>query len=102
MNDVSSELALRELQLLRAEVANLQELLRAITSGDVDAVVVGAAGESQLYGGATAARPYRLIVEEMGEGAALISASGLILYVNKRLAQLLDCQIKALGGHCQQ
>ena len=98
MNDVSSELAPTELQLLRAEVANLQEQLRAITSGDVDAVVVGAAGESQLYGGATADRPYRLIVEEMGEGAAMISASGLILYVNKRLAQLLDCQIEALVG----
>jgi PAS domain S-box-containing protein/putative nucleotidyltransferase with HDIG domain len=98
MNDVSSELEPTELQLLRAEVANLQELVRAITSGDVDAVVVGAAGETQLYSSATADRPYRLIVEEMGEGAAMISASGLILYVNKRLAQLLDCQIEALVG----
>ncbi len=98
MNDFSPHPGPSELELLRAEVADLKELVRAITSGEVDALVVGQAGETQLYSSATADRPYRLIVEEMGEGAAMISATGLILFVNKRLTQLLDCKSEALLG----
>ena len=37
----------------------------------------------------TADRPYRMFVENMREGAATLSSSGLILYANRRLAELL-------------
>ncbi len=87
-----------ELEQLRTEVAELQELLRAITSGELDSVVVGDGAENQIYSSSTADRNYRLIVEGMGEGAVMISATGLILFVNTRLTQLLGCKSEALIG----
>ena len=38
---------------------------------------------------ATADRPYRMFVENMRDGAATLSSTGLILYANRRLAELL-------------
>jgi diguanylate cyclase (GGDEF)-like protein len=46
----------------------------------------------------TADRPYRIFVENMREGAATVSSSGLILYANRRLADLLSCSIETVVG----
>jgi diguanylate cyclase (GGDEF)-like protein len=37
----------------------------------------------------TADRPYRMFVENMRDGAATLSSAGLILYANRRLAEML-------------
>ena len=71
-------------------MAEAEDTLRAIGAGEVDAFVVSEAGlEHQVFTLATADRPYRMFVENMREGAATISSSGLILYANRRLAELL-------------
>ena len=78
-----------ELRRLRTQVADLSAALAAIRSGDVDALVQGENGSVELYSSSSADRPYRVIVEQMGEGAATFSAEGLILFANRRLAQLI-------------
>ncbi|MCO8129052.1 EAL domain-containing protein [Acidimicrobiia bacterium EGI L10123] len=76
--------------LLRLEEA--QDTLRAIGLGEVDAFVVSDGGTGQrVFTLSTADRPYRRFVENMRDGAATVSPAGVILYANRRLAELLSC-----------
>jgi PAS domain S-box-containing protein len=95
------------LQLLRLENNTLREKLReaeetldAIRNGDVDAVVVSGADEvPRVYTLETADQTYRLLVEEMQEGALTLTRSGDILYCNRRLAELVETQPeRVIGG----
>lgn len=98
MNQSGGPLQEGELLRLRRQVDDLSSALHAIRSGDVDVLVRDDSGSIQLYSRHSADRPYRLIVEEMGEGAATVSATGRILFANQRLAHLLDRDRSALIG----
>ena len=74
---------------MRAHIAQLEEALQAIRSGGIDSVIVGPPGAEQIHPIMGADRSYRAIVEEMGEGAAAVSERGIVLYVNRQLADLL-------------
>lgn len=67
-----------------------EETLRAIAAGEVDAFVVSDGGKRRVYTVSTADRPYRMFVENMRDGAATVSSLGLILYANRRLAEMLS------------
>ena len=74
---------------LLARLKTAEETLRAIQSGEVDALMVsGRRGEQvvSLKGGEPA---YRLLVEAMSEGAATLSRDGTFLYCNRRFAELI-------------
>lgn len=82
-----------QVENLQHQVEDLQAALQAITRGEVDALLLESSGSNpdetaKVYTSTTADRPYRLIVEQMGEGAATISSGGLVLYANQRLAEL--------------
>jgi diguanylate cyclase (GGDEF)-like protein/PAS domain S-box-containing protein len=67
-----------------------EDMLRAIAAGEVDAFVVSAGrAQRRVFTLATADRPYRIFVENMRDGAVTLSSSGLILYANQRVAELL-------------
>jgi phosphoserine phosphatase RsbU/P len=87
-----------ELGRLRAQIVELDRALTAIRAGDVDAVVLGGPHGSQVYTLVSADRPYRVIVEEMGDGAVTVSERGIILYANQRLADLVGADRTALLG----
>jgi PAS domain S-box-containing protein len=83
---------------MRARLAEAEETLRAIRAGEVDAVIVqGDAGE-QVYTLRNADQPYRTVVEQMHEGAAILSTSGDILYCNSRFAELVATPLEAVIG----
>jgi len=74
---------------LLARLETAEETLRAIQSGEVDALMVSGRGGEQvvsLRGGEPA---YRMLVEAMSEGAATLSRSGSVLYCNHRFAELI-------------
>jgi PAS domain S-box-containing protein len=74
---------------LLARLRTAEETLRAIQAGEVDALIVsGRRGEQvlTLKGGEPA---YRMLVEAMSEGAATISRDGVLLYCNRRFAELI-------------
>ncbi len=77
-----------QLLQLQARIDDLQDALGAIRAGGVDAVVLGQPGEEEIYTLSSADRPYRLIVEEMGDGAATLSPDGTVLFVNRQLEDL--------------
>jgi sigma-B regulation protein RsbU (phosphoserine phosphatase) len=87
-----------ELARLRTQILELDRALTAIRAGDVDAVVLGGPQGHQLYTLVSADRPYRVIVEEMGDGAVTVSERGTILYANLRLADLIETDRAALLG----
>ena len=72
-----------------ARLRAAEETLRAIQSGEVDALMVsGRRGDQvvSLKGGELA---YRMLVEAMSEGAATLSRNGVLLYCNRRFAELI-------------
>jgi diguanylate cyclase (GGDEF)-like protein/PAS domain S-box-containing protein len=80
-------------------LAEAEDTLRAIGAGEVDAFVVSDGGSGRrVFTLATADRPYRKFVENMRDGAATLSSSGLILYANRRLAELLSCSREIVVG----
>jgi signal transduction histidine kinase/ActR/RegA family two-component response regulator len=80
-------------------MAEAEDTLRAIGTGEIDAFVVSDGGSGRrVFTLSTADRPYRMFVENMRDGAATLSASGLILYANQRLAELLSCSRAAIVG----
>lgn len=84
--------------ILRQRLAEMEETLRAIREGEIDAIVVGSKGSPAVYTLKSAAEPYRLIVEQMSEGALTISSDGIILYCNTAFARMLDVPREKLVG----
>lgn len=99
------EILRQEVESLRQQLAETkerlvvtEETLQAIRSGEVDAVVVSTSQGTQVFTLQGADYVYQCLVEQMGEGAATVSTEGLILYCNKRLAELLNFPLKNLIG----
>ena len=87
-----------EIEALRARLAEAEEVLRAIHYGEVDAVVVTGWRGEQVYALAGADSVYRQLVEQMGEGAATLSAEGVLLYCNAGLTKMMERPLDRLLG----
>ena len=84
---------------LRARLHELEETLRAIRSGQVDALVVYAPdGGDRIFTLQGAEHPYRVLVEAMNEGAATMTSDGLVLFANQHFARMLDIPLEKLIG----
>src|SRR5438045_177139 len=86
-----------EIESLRDRLFEAEELCRALSNGEVDAVVVGANDHSKrvlLMSGAYAR--YRQIVEKMDQGAVTLTGSGEILFANAAFAALFDLPLTKL------
>ena len=65
--------AAEEIRSLTARLAEAEDTLRAVRSGEIDAFIVqGPLGE-QIYALRSAEQPYRNLVEDMLEGATAFS-----------------------------
>jgi PAS domain S-box-containing protein len=83
---------------LIARLSEAEETLRAIRSGEVDAIVVkGQAGE-KVFTLQGADHTYRVFVERMNEGAAVLSSDHTILHCNQRFARFLGRGIQNVIG----
>jgi PAS domain S-box-containing protein len=86
-----------ENQRLQQRLAEAEDTLRALKAGEVDAVVVETDRE-QVYTLDAADKPYRLLVEQMPQGAASFTTDGVILHGNRRFASLLGQPLEKLIG----
>jgi PAS domain S-box-containing protein len=93
-HEVSSQERIAELS---AQLEEAQETLRAIRSGEVDALSVLEA-PAQHYTLRSTEQPYRSLVEEMQDGAAILGGDGRIIYCNRQLAGLLASSVETLVG----
>lgn len=90
--------ALQRIAELNARLEEAEETLRAVGAGEVDAFIVqGPAGE-QIYALRSPEQPYRTLVEEMQEGAGILTRAGDILYCNRQLAALVGISLEEMIG----
>jgi PAS domain S-box-containing protein len=87
-----------EVEDLRAQLREAQEALEVIRSGEVDALVVGGPLGQHVYTITNADRPYRLLIEQMKDGAVTLSRTGLIVYCNEAFASLLGRPAGQISG----
>jgi PAS domain S-box-containing protein len=84
---------------LRSRLREAEDTLEAIRSGAVDAIVMGDDGNRQIYTLDSADRPYRELVEQMQEGALVLSGEGVVLYANQRSGEILGRPTGQVIGH---
>jgi PAS domain S-box-containing protein len=87
----------REASLL-TEIGNLSAALDAIRTGGIDAVMIPGPEGENLYAMTSTDRPYRVLVEKMGQGAVTVSERGTVLYANQKFADLTDSDRARLLG----
>ena len=85
---------LKELAELRVRLEEAEETLRAIRSGEVDALVVG----NRVFTLKSAETPYRVLVEAMNEVAVTLTPDGTVCYSNGRLSELLRLPHESVIG----
>lgn len=89
-----------QLRNLRARLAELEDTLSAIRSGEVDALIVNGPRGNQVYSLKGAEQPYRAFIEQMHEGAVTVDLAGMILYCNRRFAEMLGMPLeRVIGGN---
>ena len=88
----------RELAELRDRLAEAEETLRAIRTGEVDAVVVAGKQGPQVFTLEGAGHAYRVLIESMNEGALTLTATGVILYANHCFARMVKRPLEQVLG----
>jgi PAS domain S-box-containing protein len=88
----------RELAELRVRLAETEQTLRAIRSGEVDSVVVAGKQGSQVFTLEGAEHAYRVLIESMNEGALTLTADKTILYANQCFARMVKCPLEQVMG----
>jgi PAS domain S-box-containing protein len=80
---------LQENETLRARVEYLENTLRAIQSDEVDAVVVYTPQGERIFTLESAEYQYRILIENMHEGALVMAHDHTIMYCNQCFAEML-------------
>lgn len=75
-----------------------EEIIRAISGGEVDAFVISANDDPQVITLSTADRAYRLLTDKMTQGAVTVGPDSTILYANAPFARLLGVALHTLAG----
>ena len=83
---------------LQRRLEEAEETLRAIREGEVDALVVGGPEGEVVYTLTSADYPYRLMIDEMNEGAVSVAPDALILYSNRNFAAILGLARSNMSG----
>jgi PAS domain-containing protein len=92
-----------QIRRLTEKLAEAEETLRAVRSGEIDAFIVQGPDGEQVYALRSAEQPYRNLIEDMLEGAAILTTDGDIAYCNRRFAELLAMPLEeAVGGRMER
>ena len=83
---------------LVARLGEAEETLRAVRSGEVDAIVVNGQGGEKVFTLQGADHTYRVFVERMNEGAAVLSSDHTVLHCNGRFARFLGGRLQSVIG----
>lgn len=83
---------------LKARLADSEETLHAITTGEVDAVIVSGASGKQVFTLHGAEHVFRCMIEEMDQGALTLTDEGTILYCNRAFAEMIQAPMDKVIG----
>ncbi|MDP3071248.1 MAG: PAS domain-containing protein [Opitutaceae bacterium] len=88
----------RTLAALRTRLAEAEATIRAIRSGEVDAIMGTDKRGPQVFTLEGANHPYRVLIESMNEGALTLTADKTILYANHCFARMVLCPLEQVTG----
>jgi PAS domain S-box-containing protein len=91
-----------EIKELKARFAEAEETLNAIRNGEVDALVATGPGGDRIFTLQGAETSYRILVEEMNQGALMLIPDGTIVYANTRFAGLSKTPLEQVIGSSWQ
>lgn len=94
----SIDALLYENKSLRSRLEEAEEALRSIRSGEVDALVLPGPNGNEVFTLETADHAYRVLIEEMQEGAVVVAEDGSTVYANLRFAQMLKEPLEKVMG----
>lgn len=83
---------------LRLRLEEAEETLRAIREGEVDGLIINGSQGEQVFTLVSADYPYRMLIEQMNEGAVTLSQDGIILYCNPSFARITKTPLQELIG----
>ncbi|MGE5575172.1 MAG: PAS domain S-box protein [Ignavibacteria bacterium] len=98
MQNKTNEDLMAEVQELRTQLEEAQDTLDAIRRGEVDGLVVSTPKGEQVYTISGAERPYRALIEDMREGAVILSDDDTILYCNSGFAKMMKRPSEKIVG----
>src|SRR5690349_25140147 len=87
-----------EIDELQRRLEEAEETLRAIREGEVDALVIDGPQGEVIYTVTSADYPYRLMIDEMNEGAVSVSPDSYILYSNRNFGSILGFTETSASG----
>ncbi len=93
-----SKKLLDEIEGLRLRLQEAEGTLDAIRRGEVDALVVSGPDGDQVYTLTGANQTYRIVLETMNEGAAIIGSDSTVLFCNARLSGILKTPCERIVG----
>ena len=83
---------------LRKRLQAAEDTVRAISTGEVDALVVARPDGDQVITLAGAELAYRVLFDQMNEGAVTLTRDGLIGYCNRRFAAIVQTPLARVIG----
>lgn len=83
---------------LRAKLQESEDILEAIRTGAVDALTIQGPNGPQIYTIKGADHTYRILIEEMNEGALTLNRQAIILFCNSRFAEFLRLPLEKVIG----
>jgi signal transduction histidine kinase len=89
---------LERIRALEARLEEANETIRAFSNGEVDAIVASGPEGDRVYTLKGADETYRVMVQEMAEGALTLTPDGLILFSNQQFARMLSCPLEHVIG----
>jgi len=89
-------------QELVTRLREAEETIQAIRSGAVDAIVVNGPAGEKVFTLQGADHTYRVFVERMNEGAAVLSSDHTVLHCNRRFAGFLGVPLQSVIGSSLQ
>ena len=89
---------LEQLQDLQRKLGETQETLRALQTGEADAIVVAAGDGHRVYSLIGADAAYRLWIQSMAEGALMLTADRLVFFANHQFAEMAGAPLHRIAG----
>jgi PAS domain S-box-containing protein len=88
----------RQAEWFPARLTEAETTLQAIRNGEIDALIVAGSDGDRVYTLHSAEEPYRNLVEQMQEGAVVLTGAGDILYANARFAVMVGKPLESVVG----
>ena len=86
-------------EILQQRLKEAEDTLQAIREGAVDALIVETGEGDQVFTLKSADYPYRLIIDNMIQGAVIFDDAGIIFYANSTFAGMVNHSHQELFGY---